>query len=405
MPSALTAVAVSAAKGREARYEMPDSSVGGLRLLVQPSGVKSWAVRYRGAEGKSVKLTLGGYPALDLKAARARALEALAAVASGSDPSAAKKAFRAAARAKASPATAETTAAAIELFMEKHARKRNRPATWKDAQRTLTRELAPWATRRLSDITPADIHGILDAKIGAGYPIAANRHLRVLSRFFRFAVERGLIAANPCAGIGSPAPTNARERVLTPEELAAVWYAAERLRHPFGPVVVLLLLTGQRRGEAGSIRAEDVDLERGIWTIPSGIAKNKRTHLVHLAPIAVDLLREAFERDKTGDFLFGGKTAPSGWSKAKRRLDALIGDAVREPWTLHDLRRSAATGMASLGIPVPVIESVLNHKSGTFAGIVGVYQRHEYLAERKEALALWADHLGTIRVPVASLTE
>ena len=395
MPN-LTNLAVAGAKPRASRYEVPDTAVRGLRLVVQPSGAKSWAVRYRRPDGSTAKLTLGTIAVVDLKAARGRALEAMSAVAAGSDPGEAKKAVRVAAKAKAKPAVMETTAAAITLFIERHAAVRNRESVRREAKRILDRELSPWAARRLADITPADIHSIMDAKMDAGAPAAANRTLAVLRRFFRFAVERGIIGASPCVRIGAPAPTTARERVLSAEELATVWQASEGLGHPFGPMILLLILTGQRRGEVASMRVADVDLTAGTWTIPAAIAKNGKAHVVHLAPAAADIVGVAVSRDRVGEHLFGALTAPSGWSKAKRRLDAAIGDAIVEPWTLHDLRRSMATGLAGLGIALPVIERLLNHTSGVFGGIVQVYQKHDFIPEREAALTRWADFLSGV---------
>ena len=327
MPKDLTQIAIERLKPSTARAEFPDGAVRGLRLVIQPSGHKAWAVRYRKADGKPAKVTLGPYPALDLKSARAKAREALGVLDQGKDPSEAKKAARAAAKARAKPAPTETTGPAITSFITRHAKVKNRETVWREAERILNRELEPWRDRRLADIQPADIHDILDGKIEGGAPISANRTLAVLRRFFRWAVERQIIATSPCAAIGAPAPTKSRDRVLDDMDLARVLEAAELVPHPFGPIVRLLILTAQRRGEVAGIEWSELDLDAGLWTIPAAKAKNGKAHIVHLAAPAIEILRDV-ERDvgKVSRFVFGqpepedGSSArpPSGFSKAQK---------------------------------------------------------------------------------------
>jgi integrase len=197
--------------------------------------------------------------------------------------------------------------------------------------------------------------------------------------------------------------------VLSDEELRLVWLAAEALGFPFGPIFQLLILTGQRRGEVAGMTRGELDLVSAMWVIPPERAKNGLRHSVPLAPPAIAILKAQprFDRAKgEADWVFSpGASAPSGFSRARRRLDAamleLLGaaDAEAEPlptWVVHDIRRSVASGMARLGIDLPVIERCLNHISGSFGGIVGVYQRHSYAEEMRAAEERWGRHVEVL---------
>ncbi len=208
------------------------------------------------------------------------------------------------------------------------------------------------------------------------------------------------------AGIKSPKPLEARDRVLSDEEIKAFWQATGDLGWPFKNVFRLLLLSGQRREEVGGARWRELDLDAGTWTIAKERCKNGKAHLVDLSPEAVRLLdplgdAAAARRADDAEFVFSttGLTPVSGFSKAKARLDArmreILGDKFRE-WRTHDLRRTAASGMAALGFQPHVIERVLNHVSGAQGGLVSVYQRHEYREERKRAILAWGAHVMQI---------
>lgn len=375
----------------EKRQEIGDTIVPGLYLIVQPSGAKSWAVRYR-FDGKPKKVTLGRHPSLDLKAARARAREALGQIAAGIDPAAAK--VEAAAK-----VDREDIATVAMEFVERDA-KANR--TWRETERVLRQEIIPaWRGKTLSEITRKDVIGVLDVVVDRGSPIMANRVLAVIRRFGNWCVERDLIPVSFAAGVKPPTRERSRDRVLADDELVRVWKACDRAGWPFGSMVRLLILTGQRRDEVGGMRWSEIDLDRAVWTIPADRAKNDTEHLVPLSPAAVDLLRAAPRFD--GDLVFAsarrGDTPFSGWSKAKRSLD---GQSKVEGWRLHDLRRTVATGMAADGTAPHVVEAVLNHRSGTISGVAAVYNRHQYADEKREALDLWADRVAAL---VAAGTE
>jgi integrase len=211
-----------------------------------------------------------------------------------------------------------------------------------------------------------------------------------------WAIARGLIDTNRCAGIKPPAAEKSRDRVLSDGELKAVWHACERLGWPFGPLIQLLILTGQRRDEVGSMRWAELDLAGRLWQLPKERTKNNVAHPVSLAPRAAAILEAMPRIAGEQDFVFttNGKTAASEFSRAKARIDKALPDMPH--WTLHDLRRTAASGMARLGVQLPVIEKVLNHVSGSFAGIVGVYQHHAFTDEKRQALEAWAQHVEAL---------
>ena len=175
-----------------------------------------------------------------------------------------------------------------------------------------------------------------------------------------------------------------------------MWLAAAALGWPFGPLVQLLILTGQRLGEVAEMTWGEIDLAGKMWTLPKERCKNGRAHQVPLSPQALAILESLPRVDSERGLVFttNGKTPISGFSKARARLGAALPDAPH--WTFHDLRRSAATGMAALGVAIPVVERVLNHVSGSFGGIVGVYQRHGYFDERRDALDRWARHVEAL---------
>jgi integrase len=398
MAKALTAASVERFKPNpKQRREIPDGLLTGLYLIVQPSGAKSWAVRYRHG-GKPRKHTLGGYPALELADAREEARKALRQVQKGDDPAQEKR------RAAESD---DTFGGLARKFIERHQKPKNR--SWKETARLLglvpdkTRPgtaddpktfiavkgglVARWGYRKLGDIRRADIIAVLDDIVDRGAPIAANRTLAALRTLFNWSIPRTKIETSPCVGVKPPAAETERDRVLTDDELKALWKAAGELGWPFGDIVRLLILTGQRRDEVGEMEWSELALEQRLWTLPRGRVKNDNGHEVPLSAPAIEVI-EKLPRVKGCPFVFSttGETPVSGWGKGKDRLDEAAGF---DDWRLHDLRRTVASGMARLGIALPVIEKVLNHSSGSFRGIVGVYQRHSFADEKRTALEAW----------------
>ncbi len=270
------------------RRELPDGKIGGLYLVVQPSGVKSWAVRYR-ANGLPKKLTLGPYPALDLATARKRAQKALGDVAEGKDPAEAKRASRAAAKAEREAEIDDLVERVVEQFIERHAKPKTRG--WRETELMLRREIVgQWKGRRLSQITRAQVHKMLDKIVDRGAPVQANRVFAEFRNMCRWAISRGIIERSPCEGVTAPSVETRRDRVLSDEEIRLAWGAFEVASWPFGPIGQLLLLTGARRDEIASMRWDEINLVGKAWTLPASRTKNKRPHEVPLSDAAVKII-------------------------------------------------------------------------------------------------------------------
>ena len=408
----LTTIAVEKIKPGPARREIPDARMPGLYFIVQPSGAKSWAVRYKFG-GKPRKLTIGGFPAFDLVAARKRASEALQAVADSQDPAREKRKNKAAA--KLARPERDAFPAVAELFVNRHARPNTR--SWKESARLLG--LRPhkkkpdvylviegglaerWRETQIGDLAKRDIIDLLDEIVDRGAETAANRTLAQLRKMLNWCVERDILAASPCAGIKAPAKENSRDRVLSDDEIRWLWKAAGKQGYPFGPMAQLLLLTAQRREEVAAMSVTEIDLEKRIWTIPKERAKNKKPSEVPLSDAALAIIAK-LPRIAGPGYLFTktGATPVSGFSRAKRRLDELMAeeaDGTEIPqWGYHDLRRVGATGMAALKVAPHVCEAVLNHKSGTIKGVAAVYNKHKYGPEKRAALDAWARRVEEI---------
>jgi integrase len=404
----LTEIAIQKVRPSDKRREVPDGKISGLYLIVQPSGAKSWAVRYRVA-GAPKKLTVGAYPAIDLATARRKAQEALGQVAGGNDPAGEKTAAREAQKAANSPS--DRLEAIVAEFVAKHLLKRAKPSWAKEAERLLRVEIvSQWGRRKLAEITRADVRRLLD-DIAERAPITANRTLAVFRKLCNWAVAKELIEVSLCAGI--EAPTNERERqrdrVLTDDEIRLAWAAFDRVGWPFGPIGKLLILTGARRDEVAAMRWNEVDLGARVWTLPKTRTKNKHEHAIPLSDEVASIIAGLKRIEGKEGFVFTttGATAVSGFSRAKAAVDKAIleilasGDDPAEvkapdPWTIHDLRRTVATNLQRMGVKLEVTEAVLNHVSGSRAGIVGVYQRHEYSDEKRGALDAWSRKLKAV---------
>ena len=400
MAKVLTARAVETVKPDPGkRVEIPDAALPGFYMILQPSGTKSWALRYRYG-GKPRKLTLGRYPAFGLKEARNEAGKALQLLEHGTDPGVVKKTTKAEAR-EIEESGRDKMAAVVDLFIRRHAQRNRR---WRDVLAMFRREVLPkWGEKRIQDITKRDAVDLLDAIVDRGSPITANRLRAHLNTLFGWAKRRDIVTASPLEGIKPPAPEKPRDRVLTDQEILWFWKASDRLGQPFGLLYQFLLLTGQRLREGAEITEREVHGD--VWTIPAARSKNGDEHTVPLSAAAQHVLT-SLHRIK-GGFLFTttGTSPVSGFTRAKARLDAMMADIASHeegqpveiaPFTIHDLRRTTATGMAGLRFPPHVVEAVLNHKSGTRRGVAGVYNRFDYADEKRDALDAWAAKLMEI---------
>lgn len=376
------------------RVEIHDGH--GLYLVIQSSGAKSWAYRYRIA-GRSRKLTLGPFPTIGVTKARSLCSAAALKTKAGGDPALEHR------NALAADDSFERVA---RQFIERHARPKNR--TWEQTARWLG--LAPddedklirsgkgpvskWGDRKLGTIRQADVIHLLDGLVDSGSPISANRTLAALRKMFNWAEGRYGLAGNPCDKVEMPGTETARDRILTDGELVAVWKAATGQGGHFESVIKLLILTAQRRNEVAGMEWRELDLPAKLWKLPRGRVKNDSGHEVPLSAPALSVIKSVPRlAGRQLVFTTTGDTPVSGFSKVKAEIDELSGV---EDWTLHDLRRTAASGMARLGVSLPVIEKILNHSSGSFRGVVGVYQRHSFADEKRAALDLWGAHVARL---------
>jgi integrase len=403
----LTEIQIAKLPNPAKRRELADGKVTGLYFILQPSGARSWAVRYR-ADGKPAKHTLGPYPGIGLGEARRRAREELGKIAGGEDPAAQKRVAREAAKAVAAAESDRVSTVAAE-FVKRAVTKRTGNKRISDSwaaerERLLRVEVIPKiGSKRIGDVTKADILGLLEGMVDRGSAVNANRLLAVLRRMFNWCISRGLVDKSPCDKLTPPAPETSRDRVLSDDEIRLVWNAFDRVGYPFGRMAQLLLLTGARLNEIASGRWSEIDIDAKTWTIAKERSKNGVAHEIPLSEPAIDIIKSLpriGERKDSLLFTTTGRTPVSGFSNAKAAIDRAIAEAggaeALDRWTLHDLRRTAASGMAGIGIAPHVVEAVLGHRSGTIKGVAAVYNRYSYSVEKREALAAWARKLDAI---------
>jgi len=407
-----------------------DSKTDGLGLRITDKGVKAFVIMPR-IKGELWLKTLGTYPQTSLKEARINAGLLLSRIRAGEDPRSEErqeKEAETAAMTPAAPVETYTVRMAVAGYEKAHI-SRLKPRSQLEARRPLEKILlARWPDRALSEVSKADIREVLSEMVEAGNPVAANRALANLKAFFNWFVSEDHLTVNPCVGIRQPGgDETSRDRVLSDDEIRTLWPIMEETGYPFGSLAQFLLVTAQRRDEGANLRwseIADLDGENPVWTIPATKNKGGRLHEVPLSPLAVRLLKSlpriAVEFPDDGSsvlsdhvFTTTGKTPVSGFSDGKERMDKLT---VREfkriehetgkyptplaRWTLHDLRRTAASGMARDDIPPHVVSRVLNHSPGKAEGITAVYNRHGYLREKRHALEGWARKLETLIHPV-----
>jgi integrase len=362
-----------------------DAGYPGFGVKVTPKGRKVFIVLYRagGAGSKLRKYTIGPYGRVTLHQARVAAHKVFSAKLEGRDPAAEKRA----ARRRIAEDRVEDL---LESFIAQRLAQ-NRSAG--EISRLLRREVGkPWAGRSIHEISKRDVVEVVSAIEQRGAPVAANKTLKSLKTFLRWCVGRAVLDQSPAEGVPLPTKEVARDRVLNDEELAQVVLTAREMDGPYGGIVELLALTGQRREEVARMKWDELDLAKRVWTLPKSRTKNAKEHLVHLSEQSMAVLKQA---DRKGPFIFSvlGTKPFQEFSKSKRRLDQLSGVTG---WRLHDLRRTCVSGMARLGIAPHVADKILNHQAGTISGVAAVYQRHEFLAERRQALDLWGAHVGVI---------
>jgi integrase len=406
----LTDRAIEALRPRGVRYEVWDEARKGFGIRVTPRGVKSFVWVYH-FNGKPRRLTFGAYPRVSLADAGVRRAEATQILDKGIDPGSLVVSERVAERG------AETIEDLVASYLDRYARPRKRSAS--EDERMLHKDVLPrWTGRKVKDITRRDVVMLLNAIVDRGAPIQANRTLTILRRMFRFAVGQAIIETSPCDKVEAPSAENQRERVLTDEEIQLLWQALDSA--PMEPnarrILRLMLVTGQRKGEAMGIHERELDREKALWVLPSNRAKNGREHLIPLSPLACGILTEGepnehgylFPSSRSGApyrgqsidhatrYLFDPRPV-SRTSKPKKLSAKVLGPpllvGVMERFTPHDLRRTVATRMRELGISRGDVKMVLNHVD---TDVTSRYDRYDGLAEKRRALEIWGKRLEQI---------
>ncbi|MDA9391407.1 hypothetical protein WN73_12185 [Bradyrhizobium sp. CCBAU 45394] len=449
MTKALTAASVARFRGIEGRCrEIPDGGCRGLYLLVFSSGRKSWALRYRRpGSGRPAKLTLGSvYDAADgseidikptigghlsLRSAHRLVAELKHEISLGRDPGASHIA------AKREIVTSDKFGGAAVDIIEQYAKRKTR--RWLDTARllglrpkvdeeqleTIPKGLAErWRDKPITQINSDDIYAVIEETREKGIPGLERRKkgasesrsrsvYAALSTMFGWFTDRRRLKLNPCTGVPRPETPKKRKRVLTNAEIAMFWAACEEVSEPFTQLFRLLLLTGCRLKEVSGMRRSELSDDGQTWIIGGERTKNHETHIVALAPLARDILASVRSGFANNNLIFTttGSTPVSGFSKAKKALDAaMLAIAQRQaiaaghdpsevkilPWRLHDLRRTLVTGMNDLKIMPHVVEAAVNHISGYKAGVAGNYNYAQYIDEKRAAWERWAAHIARL---------
>jgi integrase len=403
----LTAKQVQFMKPGAKRTEVPAGPPAGLYLVLHPTGKKSWMFRYRFRDRTRGLTFPKAYPELGLQAARAEAEAKLEELDNGLDPAATQAE-------EILEAEPESVQAVAEEWLTRYVKPNTRTKSAVEFERIIRADILPaWKDKLISEITKPDILRMLDKIVDRGAPIAANRTHEVIRMWLNWSVERGYLENSPADGIKAPSKEESRERALDVSEVTEVWNASKGLGYPLAPFIQILILTATRRGGAATMRWRDVDLDKALWTLPPEATGTKgRAHVVPLSNAAVELLRglPVFPR---GDYVFtttSGRKPINGFSKVKSRIDKetlkrRTENGIKEniaDWTLHDLRRTAATLMAEHGVLPHILSAILGHSGAVAVSsmpsalVTKIYNRYAYLDEKRSALEDWAQFILTL---------
>lgn len=382
-----TDTAIRKLKAKEARYEVFEEGRPGFGIRVTPKRKKSWFWLYR-HQGRSRRVTFGSYPEVDLHTAHLKHAEAKQMLSQGLDPG----------DLEASRKQQERHAITVNIlaseYLTRHAIPNKR--SWREDERILKKDILPaWRYLKAKDITRRDVIALLDRIQDRGATVITNRTLSLIKKLFNFGVERAMLDVSPAAGIRPPAKEMQRDRVLSEDEIKALWLGLDGtcLSERIQLALKLQLLTGQRKGEILSSTWDQFDFEKAVWTIPGSVAKNGRTHTVPLSPQAMAIAQRLFS--------FGGRYLLPGRYGDKPMTARYIDKGIRKAlpilgisrFTSHDLRRTAASHMTGIGIPRLVVSKILNH---TDRDITAIYDRHDYNAEKRKALEAWGRKVDRI---------
>jgi integrase len=414
-PTNLTDLKVKALKpDPDGEYIQGDTQVPGFGVRVRSSGTAAYVVMKRlPGDTKPTRVTVGRVDQITLQEARENARGAIAAVRQGIDVNRQKRQALEGRRAERETAmrvrdeTGYSPGTFGELATRYIARECGRLARGAEIERIVRRALLPGlGNRSLAELRRRDLNEIVNEIVDSGRAAAAHKVREVGKRITSWADNEELIERDPFEGGRNPVRRQERARALSPGEITALWRAWETMGAPLGSFMGFALVTGQRRTEIATMERSELDLAGRLWSIPPEKSKNRKAHLVPLSAVAVEILEGIPEIDDRYVFSTRAGTRISGFSKAKSRAAELSGVAA---WRLHDLRRTMATRLAEFGIPHPVVSKLLNHSPRSVMGVTSIYNRYEYLAERREAMDRWAqrvlDILGAANVlhfPAAS---
>jgi integrase len=391
----------------------------GLRVAAARDGRearKTWQVMYY-VDGRRVRETLGTVatiPKVDV--ARMLARESLQKAQRGIHPADERRELREEERRQAEAVEArrrDTLGTVIDRYLERYAVKRMRPDYFTETKRSLEVDVKPTLGHRpIREISRPEIRELLGAIVGRGRAPHASHVLAYLRAMLNWAVAEEIIATSPATGVPDPDPRKRqdreRDRALDDTEVRRFWQACDKLGWPFGPLFQLLLLTAQRRDELAHATWSEIDIGKRLWSLPRARVKNDKEHVVHLSALAVEIIEALPRVHDRFVFTTNGERPVSGFGRARERLAAHMLAALGgtgtgiEPFTLHDLRRTAATGMAALGVAHHVVDRILNHTAGKISGVARIYNRHAYLDDRKAALDVWARHVEGLVRPLPS---
>ncbi|MFY9959146.1 tyrosine-type recombinase/integrase [Bradyrhizobium sp.] len=408
---------------RGRRVEIFDANFPGLALRVSESGRKSWSLFYR-LHGGQHRFTIGAYPQFLPAAARTKATEIRNQVDLGVNPAVEKRSRR-----NDPLPEVETFETVLADYFSQYAATNMAPSTYAETKRQIERDVLPhWKDLPLRDIRDRHVLKLINDIAAAGNGVTANRTFSRLRAFFNWSISQLRLETSPARGLVAPVKEEARDRALSDDEIRWFWSATEEIGWPFGPIARLLLLTAQRRDEVSKMSWSEIDLAKGVWVIPAERARNSRAHEVHLSAGALVVLKGLPKPHRGFVFSVTGDDAVSGFSRAKDRIDAAMkklrrrelrlpetDDELRRHldipkrrplpveiphWTLHDLRRTAVTKMAEdLKIAPHIVDKILNHASGTIRGVAAIYNRAQYLDERRAALEAWSNWILALTNP------
>lgn len=369
------------------RLEIYDSKIDGLAIRITETGKKSFVFRYY-YNGKNKRITIGSYPAVQLSKARDEASDLSYDVRHGTDPLVER------AKSRQTPAFFSEL---VSDYCKRHLPKL-RKRTHDEYLRIINQELLPnFKNIPASELSRGQIIRVLDSiALDRKSPTFANRVRATLSSIYSFGVERAMVEINPVLHIKRIKGEVRRDRVYTEDEIRALWRAFEDQSEPIQSLFKMLLICGQRSAETRGMRWSDID--NGLWCIPKDLTKSGRPHYVPLPEMAKKILESLWPLTGKKPYVFAsGRTeGPVQWiNKAKDRIRKCEG--VPDDFRPHDLRRTAASYMASLGVDRTTLGKVLNHKG--MAGdhsVTAVYDRYEYQQEKKQALERWSHYLNQI---------